>query len=264
MADVVEYQHGPGQGGTEGQRVDALGQPALPGLVLDRGQPAVGLLLGGAAEATDPGGDQGDRWIGRDHFLRQPLEPAGHGGAPPPHARTPASAGQSAPQPGRTHRRRWRDRSPHRPGRPPDARPRPADAAAARARARGNQAAAAAARRTAGGSGTTLAGRPAAPGTEREVEGGVAHPRRRLAALLGLVGARHADAEALTKDQIAKTSSSNATTTRRFVDALSVTTSTGVILVVLMACSTNRRAGLASRCEDRNTSMTCPNWSIAR
>ena len=38
-------------------------------------------------------------------------------------------------------------------------------------------------------------------------------------ALLGLVGARHADVEALTKDQIAKTSSSNATTTRRFADA---------------------------------------------
>jgi hypothetical protein len=32
----------------------------------------------------------------------------------------------------------------------------------------------------------------------------------------------------------------------------------------LMACSKNRRAALASRCEDRNTSMTCPNWSIAR
>ena len=48
------------------------------------------------------------------------------------------------------------------------------------------------------------------------------------------------------------------------VAALSVTTSMGVILVVVMACSKKRRAALASRCGETNTSMTWPNWSTAR
>jgi hypothetical protein len=48
------------------------------------------------------------------------------------------------------------------------------------------------------------------------------------------------------------------------VAALSVTTSTGVILVVVMARSKQRRAALASRCGETNTSTTWPNWSIAR
>jgi hypothetical protein len=34
--------------------------------------------------------------------------------------------------------------------------------------------------------------------------------------------------------------------------------------VVPMACWKNRRAAVASRREDTNTSMTWPNWSIAR
>jgi hypothetical protein len=45
---------------------------------------------------------------------------------------------------------------------------------------------------------------------------------------------------------------------------LVVTTSTGVILVVVMARSKKWRAALASRLEETNTSMTWPNWSIAR
>jgi hypothetical protein len=31
-----------------------------------------------------------------------------------------------------------------------------------------------------------------------------------------------------------------------------------------MACSKNRRAAIASRCAETNTSMAWPNWSIAR
>jgi hypothetical protein len=38
----------------------------------------------------------------------------------------------------------------------------------------------------------------------------------------------------------------------------------GRILVVPMACSKNRRAALTSRRGETNTSMTWPNWSIAR
>jgi hypothetical protein len=49
-----------------------------------------------------------------------------------------------------------------------------------------------------------------------------------------------------------------------YVAAQSVTTSTGATFVVAMACSKNRRAALASLCGDTSTSMTCPNWSIAR
>jgi hypothetical protein len=44
----------------------------------------------------------------------------------------------------------------------------------------------------------------------------------------------------------------------------SVMTSTGVIFVAPSARSTNRRAAAASRREETNTSMTWPNWSIAR
>src|SRR5215204_5509044 len=51
--------------------------------------------------------------------------------------------------------------------------------------------------------------------------------------------------------------------TVRSARARSVTTSIGVTLVVVMACLQKRRAA-ASRCVDRNTSMTCPGWSIAR
>jgi len=43
-----------------------------------------------------------------------------------------------------------------------------------------------------------------------------------------------------------------------------VTTSTGVALVVPMACWKNRRAALTSRRVKTKTSMTWPNWSIAR
>jgi hypothetical protein len=43
-----------------------------------------------------------------------------------------------------------------------------------------------------------------------------------------------------------------------------VVTSTGVTLVALMARSKNRRAALASRRVETNTSMICPDWSIAR
>ena len=50
----------------------------------------------------------------------------------------------------------------------------------------------------------------------------------------------------------------------RMVAARSVTTLAGVTLVALMARSKNRRAALASRRAETNTSMTCPNWSIAR
>jgi len=42
------------------------------------------------------------------------------------------------------------------------------------------------------------------------------------------------------------------------------TTSTGAILLVLIARSKNRRPASASRRADTNTSMTCPAWSIAR
>jgi hypothetical protein len=38
----------------------------------------------------------------------------------------------------------------------------------------------------------------------------------------------------------------------------------GVTSVALTAWSKNRRAALASRRTATNTSMTCPNWSIAR
>jgi hypothetical protein len=44
----------------------------------------------------------------------------------------------------------------------------------------------------------------------------------------------------------------------------SVATSIGVTLVALMACSKNRRAAMASRRAETNTSMTCPNGSIGR
>src|SRR5918994_1853388 len=37
-----------------------------------------------------------------------------------------------------------------------------------------------------------------------------------------------------------------------------------VTLVVVMARLKKRRAAAASRCVDKNTSMTWPNWSIAR
>jgi hypothetical protein len=45
---------------------------------------------------------------------------------------------------------------------------------------------------------------------------------------------------------------------------LSVTTSAGLRMVVPMVCSKKRRAALVSRREETNTSMTWPNWSIAR
>jgi hypothetical protein len=47
-------------------------------------------------------------------------------------------------------------------------------------------------------------------------------------------------------------------------DAWSVTTSTGVTLVALMACWKHRRAATASRRGETTTPMTCPNWSMAR
>jgi len=37
-----------------------------------------------------------------------------------------------------------------------------------------------------------------------------------------------------------------------------------VTLVAPIAWSKNRRAALASRREETKTSMTCPNWSMAR
>ena len=49
-----------------------------------------------------------------------------------------------------------------------------------------------------------------------------------------------------------------------YAAALSVMTSTGARLVVSMARSKNRRAALASRRGETNTSMTWLNWSIAR
>ena len=49
-----------------------------------------------------------------------------------------------------------------------------------------------------------------------------------------------------------------------YAAALSVMTLTGVRLVVPMARSKNRRAALTSRRDVTNTSMTWPNWSIAR
>jgi len=52
--------------------------------------------------------------------------------------------------------------------------------------------------------------------------------------------------------------------TVRYTAARSVTTSAGVSIVDLMARSKNRRAAAASRRCDTNTSMTCPNWSVAR
>src|SRR6266700_1287348 len=48
------------------------------------------------------------------------------------------------------------------------------------------------------------------------------------------------------------------------VAAWTVVTSAGVTLVVLMACWKNRRAAVASRRGETNTSMTWPNWSTAR
>jgi len=60
--------------------------------------------------------------------------------------------------------------------------------------------------------------------------------------------------------QAAGTSSSS---TAGYAAAWSVTTSTGVAFVMPMACSKNRRAAFATRRVDTNTSMTCPNWSIA-
>jgi hypothetical protein len=46
--------------------------------------------------------------------------------------------------------------------------------------------------------------------------------------------------------------------------ARSVVTSAGLTLVVPMARSKHCRAAVASRRGATNTSMTCPNWSIAR
>src|SRR5215218_5831046 len=43
------------------------------------GQPAFGVLLGGALESAAPGGDQGHRGISQDRRLRQAFQPAGHG-----------------------------------------------------------------------------------------------------------------------------------------------------------------------------------------
>jgi ribosomal protein S7 len=43
-----------------------------------------------------------------------------------------------------------------------------------------------------------------------------------------------------------------------------VTTSGGATLVVPIARSKNRRAALASRWAETSTSMTWPNWSMAR
>jgi len=43
-----------------------------------------------------------------------------------------------------------------------------------------------------------------------------------------------------------------------------VLTSVGAILVVPIARSKNRWAALVSRREETKTSMTCPNWSMAR
>jgi hypothetical protein len=57
---------------------------------------------------------------------------------------------------------------------------------------------------------------------------------------------------------------SSSSSTTGYVAAWSVTTSTGVTLIVPIARSKNRCAAVASRREETNTSMTCPNWSIAR
>ena len=57
---------------------------------------------------------------------------------------------------------------------------------------------------------------------------------------------------------------SNASNTAGYVGALSVTTSSGVRLVAPTARSKKRRAAVASRRWETNTSMICPNWSIAR
>jgi hypothetical protein len=43
-----------------------------------------------------------------------------------------------------------------------------------------------------------------------------------------------------------------------------VVTSAGAIFVVPIARSKKRRAAFASRRGETNTSMTCPNWSMAR
>src|SRR5829696_6606603 len=98
MADVVEHQRGPGQGGTKGQRADALRQLAVPGLVLDGGQPAVGLLLGGAAEATDPGGDKGAgrAATARPGPARPPSPQSARPAGPHPRPAAPSPSSRSA------------------------------------------------------------------------------------------------------------------------------------------------------------------------
>src|SRR4029453_10321007 len=57
---------------------------------------------------------------------------------------------------------------------------------------------------------------------------------------------------------------SNSSSTAGYTGAWSVITSTGATCIVPMARWKNRRAAAASRRGDTNTSMTCPNWSIAR
>src|SRR5829696_7733626 len=57
---------------------------------------------------------------------------------------------------------------------------------------------------------------------------------------------------------------SSSPSTAGYTGALSVVTSMGVTLVAPLARSKNRRAAAASRHGDTNTSMTWPNWSIAR
>src|SRR4029453_15753016 len=57
---------------------------------------------------------------------------------------------------------------------------------------------------------------------------------------------------------------SNPPSTAGSTGAWSVIPSTGATCIVPMARWKNRRAAAASRRGDTNTSMTCPNWSIAR
>jgi hypothetical protein len=58
--------------------------------------------------------------------------------------------------------------------------------------------------------------------------------------------------------------SSRSSSTAGYAAAGSVVTSIGVTLVMPIARSKNRRAAAVSRRGEMNTSMTCPNWSIAR
>jgi len=57
---------------------------------------------------------------------------------------------------------------------------------------------------------------------------------------------------------------SRSSSTAGYAAGRSVVTSIGMTLVVPIARSKNRRAAAVSRRGETNTSMTCPNWSIAR